>query len=195
MKNNLPASKEVDRRVQRTRDALRDALMALMALMLDRGWDAIDVQTLCDYANIGRSTFYQHYANKEEMLKASLMGLRDALMARAAENATVSGPLAFVPGLIAHVYQSQDLFRALLGRRSGHYVQDRFREMLIEMVQAGLPPGKSRSWQSAAQSHYLAGALFELLAWWLGGNRPQKPKDIEALFYLWSKPVLMPASS
>lgn len=192
MNNRLPAdAKAVDRRVQRTRDALRDAMMALM---LERGWDAIDVQTLCEQANIGRSTFYQHYANKEELLKASFTGLRNALMARAVANTSMPGQLAFVPGLIAHVYEVQHMFRALLGRRSGHYVQDRFRELLIEMVLAGVPAGKSRNWQAQAQAHYLAGALFELLAWWLGNNRPQKPKEIEALFYLWSKPVLTPSS-
>ena len=191
MNNRLPAAaKAVDRRVQRTRDALRDALMALM---LERGWDAMDVQTLCAQANIGRSTFYQHYANKEELLKASFTGLRNALMARAVANTSMPGQLAFVPGLIAHVYEVQHMFRALLGRRSGHYVQDRFREMLIEMVLAGVPAGKSRNWQTQAQAHYLAGALFELLAWWLGNNRPQKPKEIEALFYQWSKPVLTPS--
>ena len=192
MKNRLPAdANTVDRRVQRTRDALRDAMMALM---LERGWDAIDVQTLCEQANIGRSTFYQHYANKEELLKASFTGLRNALMARAVTNTSMPGQLAFVPGLIAHVYEVQHMFRALLGRRSGHYVQDRFRELLIEMVLAGVPAGKSRNWQAQAQAHYLAGALFELLAWWLGNNRPQKPKEIEALFYQWSQPVLTPSS-
>lgn len=188
MKSRIPSdAKTVDRRVQRTRDALRDALLALM---LERSWDAIDVQTLCEQANIGRSTFYQHYANKEELLKASFTGLRNGLMARAAANTAMPGQLAFVPGLIAHVHEVQHMFRALLGRRSGHYVQDRFREMLIEMVLAGVPAGKSRNWQAQAQAHYLAGALFELLAWWLGNNRPQKPKEIEALYYQWSKPAL-----
>nr|WP_295773741.1 TetR/AcrR family transcriptional regulator [Rhodoferax sp.] len=188
MKTRPPLSVEVvDRRIQRTRDAIREAMMALM---VERGWDAIDVQTLCDHANIGRSTFYQHYANKEELLKANFAGLRNALMAQAVAQAAAPGQLAFVPGLIAHVYEAQDVFRALLGRRSGHYVQDRFRELLIELVVANAPKAKTRNWQSTAQAHYLGGALFELLAWWLGNNRPQKPKDIEALFYLWSKPVL-----
>lgn len=188
MKTRLPVSVEViDRRIQRTRDALREALMELME---ERGWDAIDVRALCDHANIGRSTFYQHYPNKEELLKASFSGLRDALMAQALPETSMPGQLAFVPGLIAHVHEAQDVFRALLSRRSGHYVQDRFRELLVELIVAGAPKGVSRNWQSTAQAHYLGGALFELLAWWLGNNRPQKPKDIEALFYLWSKPVL-----
>jgi AcrR family transcriptional regulator len=78
MSSSSDESARVDRRVQRTRDALRTALMALM---VERGWDAVDVQALCDRANIGRSTFYQHYSNKEELLKQNFAGLRDALLA------------------------------------------------------------------------------------------------------------------
>ncbi|WP_077592178.1 TetR/AcrR family transcriptional regulator [Polaromonas sp. A23] len=193
MKSRLPASVEVlDRRIQRTRDALREALMQLM---VECGWDAIDVQTLCDRANIGRSTFYQHYPNKEELLKASFAGLRSALLAQAQASPAQSEQLAFVSGLVDHVHEAQDVFRALLGRRSGHYVQDRFRELLIELVQAGAPAGKSRSWQSAARAHYLGGALFEMLAWWLGKNQPQKPAEIKDLFHQWSRPVLAAPAS
>ena len=48
----------VDRRSLRTRTALRDALLGLIA---ERGWDEIAVQDLCERANIGRSTFYLHF--------------------------------------------------------------------------------------------------------------------------------------
>lgn len=163
-----------------------------MTLMVECGWDAIEVQTLCDRANIGRSTFYQHYASKEALLKASLASLRDALLYQQGDSPGKPAPLAFVPGLVAHAYEARDVFRALLGRRSGQYVQDRFREMLIELVQAGLVHGESPGWQAAAQAHYLGGALFELLAWWLRSNRPQKPQDIDKLFVQWSQSVLTP---
>jgi AcrR family transcriptional regulator len=181
-------STPVDRRVQRTRDALRTALLALM---VERGWDAVDVQALCDRANIGRSTFYQHFANKEELLKQNFAGLRDALLSKAAQ-ASDRSPLGFVPPLLVHVHEFQAVFRALIGRRSGHYVQDRFRELLVELVQAGLPGSerRARAWPVEAQMHYLAGALFEMLVWWLGSNRPHRPEEIEQLFARWSQAVL-----
>ena len=186
LKITVPAGNDVlDRRVQRTRDALREAMMALMT---ENGWDGIDVQTLCERANIGRSTFYQHYDNKEALLKANFAALRDGLLADAELSVRQSGKLGFTSGLIAHVYEQQDVFRALIGRRSGNYVQDRFRELLVELVQAELP---ETNWQTDAKAHYLGGALFELLAWWLGRNQPQKPHEIEALFLQWSEVVLL----
>lgn len=186
MKITVPAGNDViDRRVQRTRDALREAMMGLM---MENGWEGIDVQTLCERANIGRSTFYQHYDNKEALLKANFAILRDGLLAGAELSTRQSGRLGFTSGLIAHVYEVQDVFRALIGRRSGNYVQDRFRELLVELVQAELP---QKNWQTQAKAHYLGGALFELLAWWLGRNQPQKPHEIEALFHQWSEVALL----
>jgi AcrR family transcriptional regulator len=189
MKSTVPARVEViDRRIQRTRDALR---VAMMQLMTESGWDGIDIQTLCERANIGRSTFYQHYDNKEALLKANFVTLRDALLAGVHAQTQLGSELGFVSGLVAHVYEAQDVFRALVGRRSGNYVQDRFRELLVELVQAELPAKASTTWQSEAKSHYLGGALFEMLTWWLSKSRKQKPQEIEALFKEWSKPVLL----
>jgi hypothetical protein len=47
--------------------------------------------------------------------------------------------------------------------------------------------------QATATANFLAGALFQLLTWWLGTNRPHPPQDIEALFHALSKPVLQNA--
>ena len=99
---------------------------------------------------------------------------------------------AFVGGLIEHVHQQQ-VFRAMLGKRSGHFVQDRFRELLVELVTDERPAGARRSWQSHAVANYLAGALFQRLTWWLGASRPQRPQDIEALFHALSRPILQTA--
>lgn len=185
------AAQRTDRRVLRTREALRGALLNLM---VERGWDAIDVQSLCERANIGRSTFYLHYPNKEELLKGSFGDLRTALRSEAKQRARDSpDQLAFVGGLVEHVHQQQLVFRALLGRRSGHYVQDRFRELLVDLVEEERPAGARRSWHAPAVSNYLGGALFQLLAWWLCASRPQRPQEIEAMFHDLSRPVLLRA--
>lgn len=188
MPNARPsAPAKQDRRVQRTRHALVHALMSLMG---ERGWDDIDVLSLCERANIGRSTFYQHFPNKEELLKQSLGGLRDGLMSSVSAGTSGADPLGFLPGLLAHVHEQRLVFKALVGRRSGQYVQERFRELLVELVQANTASGKTRGWQDSARAHYLAGALFELMVWWLASNRPQRPEEITAIFKRWSASAL-----
>ena len=54
-------SRKVDRRIQRTRQLLDDALIELI---LEKGYDKITVQNIVDQANVGRSTFYAHFLDK-----------------------------------------------------------------------------------------------------------------------------------
>lgn len=186
------SSQPADRRVARTRAALRDALLALL---LERGWDGVDILSLCERADIGRSTFYLHYPNKEALLQGAFGDLRALLgQAGARTGRSAPGSFAFVGGLIAHVQEQQQVFRAMLTRRSGHVVQERFRDMLVELVADEWPASQRRGWQTQATIHALAGALFQLLVWWLGARRPHSAAEVEAQFHAISRPVLKAAA-
>jgi AcrR family transcriptional regulator len=54
-----------DRRVQRTRQLLRDTLIELVP---EKGYSSISIQELTDRANLGKATFYLHYKDKDELL-------------------------------------------------------------------------------------------------------------------------------
>jgi AcrR family transcriptional regulator len=54
-----------DRRVQRTRALLRAALIALVS---EKGYDAVTIQDITDRADLGRTTFYLHYQTKDDLL-------------------------------------------------------------------------------------------------------------------------------
>ena len=58
-----------DRRSLRTRQLLSDALAELM---LSRRYDAISVQEITERANVGRSTFYAHFTDKDDLLAATV---------------------------------------------------------------------------------------------------------------------------
>lgn len=188
---NTKVSEPQDRRVQRTRHALRDALISLL---VERGWDDLSVQDLCERANVGRSTFYMHFRNKEELLAGGLGDLRGALreQAKAAreEGRGDLPDLPFVRGLIEHVHEQRKLFRALIGRRSGHVVQTRFRDMVLQLTKEDLSRLSAAQWRRDASAHYIAGALVELLAWWVEGRCVQPAEQIESLFHQLTAPAL-----
>ncbi len=171
--------------MQRTRRALRDALISLL---VERGWDDINIQNLCERADVGRSTFYIHFQNKEELLVSGFDDLRAFLRMQAAEKNGAADPLGFVRGLIEHAYEQRTLFRVIIGKRSGHVVQKRFREMVSQLVEEelSLPAG----WQRDAGIRYVAGALVELLAWWVDAGNARSADDIEQLFYRLTLPVI-----
>lgn len=166
-----------DRRVQKTREALRGALLALLA---ERGWDGIDIQALCERANIGRSTFYLHYDDKGALLRGAFDDLRRHVLALGDPRARYP----FLRGLLDHVHEQQDVFRTLLGRRAGQPVQDQFRDLLVRLFSEGAPAGAGWPQQALAQAR--AGALFQLLAWWLGERQPLAAADVEAWFLVFA---------
>lgn len=172
--------KTVDRRTQRTRRALRDALLSLL---VEKSWDELTVQDICARADVGRSTFYLHFTGKEELLDGSLDDLRGALNASVDVKAQPAQPLAFVRGLLDHLYEQRRLCRSIFGRRSAQTVHVRFRQMIAKLVAEQLAALAPASWKREATVHYLTGALVEMLAWWIDG-RPMRPVEEIEQFYL-----------
>lgn len=166
-----------DRRSQRTRAALKGALLHLMS---ERGWDDIGVQDICDAANVGRSTFYTHFTNKEALLSGGFDDLR-GFLTQAGRGSGEDGLFVFARGLIDHVHDNRKVFRSVVGRRSGYAVQRRFREMIAASVDSQMrqaPAGVPR--QAAVQ--WLAGGLFDLLVWWMHARTLLPPAQVHGLF-------------
>src|ERR1041384_271732 len=65
----VSTGKKTDARVRRTRDALGDALVALMQ---EKPFETITVQDVLDRAHVGRSTFYSHYSDKDDLLMSDV---------------------------------------------------------------------------------------------------------------------------
>jgi AcrR family transcriptional regulator len=152
-----------DRRVERTQEAMRHALIGLLA---EKPWEEISVQDICDRAGIGRSTFYLHHGHKEELLAAGLDNLRMHLCGGAAAGHPRE-PFAFMDGLVAHVDQQRQIFRSIIGRRSGHTVQRMFREMIEQLVRDDLAERCAPSDEMALSVHFVAGGVVEALALWI----------------------------
>ncbi|RDI46283.1 TetR/AcrR family transcriptional regulator [Nocardia mexicana] len=103
-----------DRRVRRTRLALHQALIGLM---LERGYARVTVQDILDRADVGRSTFYAHFQNKDDLLVVSSTEyLREAV---AHTVPRTDPPLAPVRTLLRLAAEHPDLYRALIGPKTG----------------------------------------------------------------------------
>jgi len=65
-----------DRRSQRTRQLISDAFVELL---LEKGYEAMSIRDVIERANVGRSTFYSHFKDKEELFVSQLDRLLEAL--------------------------------------------------------------------------------------------------------------------
>lgn len=109
-----------DRRVRRTRATLH---RALIELLLERPYERITVRDILDRADVGRSTFYAHFRDKDDLLLVSSTEyLRAAITAARPEDPAappISAPLAPVYTLFQLAEENPEVYRALLGRKAG----------------------------------------------------------------------------
>lgn len=167
--------KQLDRRVQRTRRLLRDALITLS---LDRGYDAITIQDITDHANLGRATFYLHYKDKDDLLLSTLQEIVDELLERIgpAENALNETHDNFaIQTLFQHAQENADLYRIILRGSGAASVQRRLREIAANVAREALHArldDQSSPIPLDLVAHYFSRALLGMVDWWLTENMP-----------------------
>jgi len=162
------AKKEVDARARRTRDALGDALVELMH---ERPFKAITVQDVLDRAELGRSTFYTHYCDKDDLFLSDVEDFWEMISTLLERSGEESDRVAPVQELFSHIAEVKVFRQALVASGKVHDVmelgQGHFARS-IERRLAKLNPAQAiRSDQFSALAHALAGALFALLGWWI----------------------------
>jgi AcrR family transcriptional regulator len=172
---------EKDRRIRRTRKALRDALMALI---LEKEFDALTIREIADRADVNRATFYLHFKDKHDLLLRSMQEIFDDLAARmkppTGENFRMDVPPQGAVSMFEHIAENADFYRVALGERGIASFQARVRNFLTAVSAKRmlmLQPDRSQYRIPlevvAAQS---AGALVGMTVWWLERGMPLSPE-------------------
>jgi AcrR family transcriptional regulator len=169
----------LDRRVRRTRDAIH---RALIGLMLEKGYDAVTVADIIERADIGRSTFYTHFTDKQHVLYTSLDELAGFL--RAQRDANGGRLFGFSRAMFEHVHEQRDLLQALLGRRGGTVVYNRIRHVLTDLVREDLEPrtGPHATVPVELAVDSVVGSYLALLSRWVDEREPCTAQQIDSAF-------------
>ncbi|MDP9363691.1 MAG: TetR/AcrR family transcriptional regulator [Chloroflexota bacterium] len=174
---------KTDRRVERTRELLQKALIELIG---ERSYDAITIQDIVDRANVGRTTFYLHYGNKDDLF----IGCHEAIVGR-----FHFGPLHRLtreellapeaPPSMALAYRHLDNARALLAPifqgKDGLLIQRRIRDSSARALKGSLRAafaGANSAIPFDVLATYLAGAQIALVQWWLEQRQPHTPEAL-----------------
>ncbi len=135
-----------DRRITRSKKALRDAVVALME---ERDFDDITVNDLCERADLNRGTFYNHFRDKDDLLATlenEIMGDLDRFQGQMQEltvpylwaHKTKRRPLPFLVNLFDYLREQGDFLHAVLGPggdvRFGPRLRDSVCTNLIESI-------------------------------------------------------------
>jgi AcrR family transcriptional regulator len=179
-----------DRRVQRTRRLLHKALMTLI---VEKKYESITVQQILDRADVGRSTFYVHFQDKDQLLFSGFQYLESFLESVQAASATVHGKsyerlIGFSLAMFEHAHEYRRVNRALLGSGAEVVVRRRIHSVLARIVSRGLKlelQSRKRGDSPISPdllSHFLVSTYISVLTWWLNSKNPVSPKDINVAY-------------
>ena len=173
---------KTDRRILRTRDTLGDALVALMR---EKSFDDITVQQVLDRAGVGRSTFYAHYRDKDDLFLSDVEDFFELCSTALTRNCADRERLAPVREFFAHIHGAREFYAALVTSGKVNDVQALGRgffarsiEERLQMAGVGLDPVRR-----SAHAHALAGSMFALLDWWIDKGMKADPAELDELFH------------
>ena len=184
----IPHRKE-DRRKERTRQLLRDALMELIP---EKGYEAISLQDITDRANVARPTFYLHFKDKQDLLFSSLREIYDDLAQRQHMSDNPADLLTgdadqCIDSDFVHVAENVEFYQAMLSEKGSMAFMQMVLEYLSgvmggELIQLSQQDGKTPRLPADFISSFLAGAEIGVVNWWLKHNQMRySPKQVSRM--------------
>ena len=170
-----------DRRVRRTRSRLRAALHSLIQ---EKSYDSIVVKQILRRADVGRSTFYAHFNNKDHLLESVIREMVD-------EGAAPQGVLRFSAPIFQRVHDHRIRKTTVMSGATYptlHWhlekvLLDRIRPLLSE-AQGGVP--------GDLLARHVVSTFMMVLTWWAESESPLPPEAIDDLFRRLIAPTLPP---
>ncbi|MDA8098666.1 MAG: TetR/AcrR family transcriptional regulator [Nitrospiraceae bacterium] len=177
----------MDRRIGRTRKLMQEALMSLIT---EKGYEAITVQDILDRADVGRSTFYAHYRDKDELLFSGFEHLRGLFEQQqrslgAAQQGEHGADFNMILELFRHTGQNHKLYKAIAGKQSGEMILKYLHRYLYDMMivpHKALVKSKKTAVPIEVATHWIVSSLLSLMIWWLENNMPFPPERMDEMF-------------
>ena len=177
-------TQKVDRRVRRTRESLGGALVELA---IEQPFDEITIQQILDRAGVSRSTFYEHFRDKNDLFLTDVERLLDHMVTLLKASPDHRRRLVPLRELLDHISDVKGFYRAIESSSSIADVLDLVEAYFIRLIDDHIRsrPG-SRSLSPDMRrviATSQARAAMSILEEWTGENTTQEPAGLDLLFH------------
>ena len=187
-----------DRRVQKTQGLLHQALASLV---LEKDYDSISVKEILDRANVGRSTFYMHFRDKDELLVSSMHD-----MLRSVQSLEPSSPakpyeriIRFSRPMFEHVHQHRGSGAAKMGARGRAVLHGHLQTALVKLIAGDVKKHFQHGGGTVSRiapdllAHHVASTFVLVLNWWVESRSRLTAKEVDDVFRALILPTLAAA--
>lgn len=174
----------VDPRIARTRRSLQEALFELAR---ERPLDEISVADIAERAGVNRSSFYQHYSDKDTLLADAI----DAVVEEAGASIPVlheisPEPPAILVAYLRHVEENAAVYSRVFGEHGSPIALARLRDRVQAIVIDAVATSHADTFDdipSDVLAAGLSGSVLGVLGAWL--TRDPRPPVETAVQWLW----------
>lgn len=166
----------VDRRIAKTQNAL---LTAMIGLLGKQDWGQINVQQICDAADIARSTFYSHFNNKQELFDFGFAQLTQQMGSHVeGRGLEQQGKFQFLPELIQHIKSHQHFFEGDLNQQSGKMILEKFKHLVQKQCCIEFKETSHQTKLNAAELSFISCGVFGVIEAWCLGYCKEEIDDV-----------------
>jgi AcrR family transcriptional regulator len=180
----ITENKKFDRRSNRTQQSLRKAIKEII---LEKHYDEITVQNIIDRADVGRSTFYAHYRDKEDLFRGDWERFLGFLIQHIDFEKIGKGGFVPIKMLFQHLIDFHPFYRVIVKSRKSERLFRIGQNHLAKAIERKLTllPGNEQPAfvPIPIMANYLANEIFTLLLWWLEQNMPYTPERMDEIFH------------
>ncbi len=184
------ARRKKDVRIRRTHQRLG---MALLELIVDKPMSSVTVQEVLDRASVGRSTFYLHFRDKNDLLLSQLEVFLETMSTMLSAKKEASRRLAPVREMFEHVGAQNRLYRALAESDRLHdffdLAQEYFTRGIEQRLQETKYPDNASQIERKVLAIAFAGSLLSLFRWWIEAGAKIPATKMDQLYHriVWGK--------
>jgi AcrR family transcriptional regulator len=173
----------IDRRVLKTRQALQKALISLM---IEKGYESLTVQDVLDRANVGRSTFYAHFYDLDDLLESEFEVLQAEFEQHIASHGSAMSIWELSRLVFQHAQAYKALYKAVVGKEAGQFIQAHLRRYLTEQIRIRLKTDYADRLDELLTldilEHYLVNNFMGLLTYWLDKDLSHSAEQMAELY-------------
>ena len=171
-----------DRRVTRTKNYMRNAILDLIA---ERGeYNSIQISEITEKANVARSTFYLHYGDKDKLLYDAL----DYDFHNFINEIREYHQLEFAPinllNILAYVKEHPRYFQVVLNTvgttKAFEQTRKTFEEFLVGWIDFSV---FDPSVPTNMITYHISGTIMNMIKWWLEIDNDHSPEDMKEFIF------------
>lgn len=189
----LPPEKDLDKRVERSRQALMDALIALMR---EHPYSKISVAKICQHSGVARPTFYLHYGSKDDLLRGFIEVMFNDFYQKVHSHLVKSPDTDPIIGQIMFQQWSEnaDLAKLMVNEEIESLMLNEFKRYVNRVfefyIKVHNPPIKN-SPMLPYVTDFITGATFMVIVRWIKSDFPVDASTMGTLYANLIRPGLL----